>query len=347
MATMSAAVLRRQAPIEEAPLEITDVPVPEPRPGEVLIRVRACAVCRTDLHVIEGDLPPRISPLIPGHQVVGVVERTGEVVDTPARGDRVGAAWLRSTCGDCRFCTTGRENLCEHAAFNGWTADGGYAEYMTAPARFVYPLDDALDDLHAAPLLCAGIIGYRCLRVTGLDRRQGGWRDKKLGIYGFGAAGHVAIQLARARGADAYICTRDRERHQALAAELGAAWIGDATDIPPDRLDASIIFAPAGEIVAPALEALDRAGVLVLGGIHMSPIPELEYPLIYGERVIRSVMNNTRADGLEFLDEAARVGVHTSIQPFTLDQANEALRALKHDAIKGAAVLRIAPDATG
>ena len=305
----------------------------------MLVRVRACGVCRTDLHVVEGDLPARLPQVIPGHQAVGEIEEVGASVAELKRGDRVGIAWLRKTCGVCRFCTSGRENLCERADFNGWTANGGYAEYMVAPAEFVYPLPAGFDDAQAAPFLCAGIIGYRSLRLTTIAKDK--WAGAKIGIYGFGAAGHVVIQIARARGADVYVCTRDREQHQALATELGAAWVGDASETPPVKLDASIIFAPAGELIPPALEALDKGGVLVLGGIHMSPIPTFDYSLIYGERVIRSVANNTREDGREFLKEAAQIPVRTHVQEFALSEANDALIALKHDAIKGAAVLMI------
>lgn len=325
---MRACLLQRPAPIARAPLRLAEVPVPEPGPGEVLVRVRACAVCRTDLHLVEGELPPRRSPLIPGHQAVGTVEGQGG-----AR--RVGVAWLHRTCGACRFCASGRENLCETAQFTGWSVDGGYAQFVKAPAEFVHPIPDGFPDEQAAPLLCAGIIGFRALRLAGL--RPG----MRLGIYGFGAAGHVAIQIARARGAEVYVSTRDRERHQSLAAELGAAWVGGAADAPPVALDAAIVFAPAGETVPAALSALDRGAVLVLAGIHMSPTPPLEYRLLYHERVVRSVANNTRADAREFLAEAARLPVRTQVQVFPLEQANEALRALRDDAIRGAAVLRI------
>jgi propanol-preferring alcohol dehydrogenase len=327
---MKAAILEKQAPIETRPLRIVDIEIPYPSEGEVLVRVSACGVCRTDLHVVEGDLPLKRIPITPGHQVVGTIEGTGQ---------RVGVAWLHSTDDTCRFCTSGRENLCENAEFTGWTRNGGYAEFVTAPAGFVYPLPDSFGDLQAAPLLCAGIIGYRALKLTDLRH----WAGAKLGIYGFGAAGHVCIQIARARGADVYVATRDRRKHQALAEELGAVWVGDTFDKPPAILDAAIIFAPAGEIVPAALNVLDKGGTLVLGGIHMSPIPQLEYSLIYGERVVRSVANNTREDGHEFLKEAAAVPIRTSIQEFTLEDANEALLALKSDAIKGAAVLRLSP----
>ena len=336
---MKACVLRAPASIDTRPLQLLDVEKPTLGEGEVLVRVRACGVCRTDLHVVEGDLPARLPQVIPGHQAVGEIEEVGGNVAELKRGDRVGIAWLRKTCGVCRFCTSGRENLCERADFNGWTANGGYAEYMVAPAEFVYPLPAGFDDAQAAPLLCAGIIGYRSLRLTTIAKDK--WAGAKIGIYGFGAAVHVVIQIARARGADVYVCTRDREQHQALATELGAAWVGDASETPPVKLDASIIFAPAGELIPPALEALDKGGVLVLGGIHMSPIPTFDYSLIYGERVIRSVANNTREDGREFLKEAAQIPVRTHVQEFALSEANDALIALKHDAIKGAAVLMI------
>jgi len=332
---MKACVLRSPAPIDDRPLEFIEVEKPSPRDDEVLVRVHACGVCRTDLHVVEGDLKPRVSSLIPGHQIVGEVTARGANVSSVAIGDRVGIAWLRRTCGECRFCLARRENLCERAEFNGWTANGGFAEYTVAPADFVYSLPKGFDDLQAAPLLCAGIIGYRSLGLTGIEN----WKGARLGIYGFGAAGHVVIQVARSRGAEVYVCTRDRERHQALATELGASWVGDASEEPPVKLDATIIFAPAGELIPPALEALDKGGVLVLGGIHMSPIPSFDYSLIYGERVIRSVANNTRDDGREFLNEAAQIPVRTHVQAFRLEDANNALIALKHDAIKGAAVL--------
>jgi len=334
---MKACVLRSPASIDDRPLQLIELEQPSPNNDEVLVRVRACGVCRTDLHVVEGDLEPRMSPVIPGHQIVGEVAALGANVSSFAVGDRVGIAWLRRTCGVCRFCRAGHENLCERAEFNGWSANGGFAEYTVAPADFVYAVPQGFDDLQAAPLLCAGIIGYRSLRLTGIEN----WRGARLGIYGFGAAGHVVIQVARARGAEVYVCTRDRERHQALATELGASWVGDTMEAPPVRLDASIIFAPAGDLIPPALQALDKGGVLVLGGIHMSPIPSFDYSLIYGERVVRSVANNTREDGREFLIEAEKIPVRTHVQTFALEEANDALIALKHDAIKGAAVLKI------
>jgi propanol-preferring alcohol dehydrogenase len=329
---MKAWVVRAQAPVANRPLALVDLPSPAAPAGEVRIAVSACGVCRTDLHVVEGDLPLRASPTIPGHQVVGqVVDAAGDL----RPGDRVGVAWLHRTCGACRFCTSGRENLCETAAFTGWTVPGGFATEIVAPAAFVYPLPDALSDPQSAPLLCAGIIGYRALRLTGLAA----WPGARVGLYGFGAAGHIAIQLARARGAEVYVCTRDRERHQALASALGATWVGGTFDRPPVPLDAAIVFAPAGEIVPAALAALDAGGTLVLGGIHMSPTPPLPYELLYHERVVRSVANNTRADGHALLAEAARLGLTTHVQTFPLADAGEALIQLRHDAIRGAAVL--------
>jgi propanol-preferring alcohol dehydrogenase len=260
------------------------------------------------------------------------VEQVGAGATAIQRGDRVGVAWLHHTCGKCKYCLAGKENLCEAADFTGYTVDGGYAQYVVAPAGFVYRIPDGFSDLQAAPLLCAGIIGYRALKLSGI---QAGGR---LGLYGFGAAAHVAVQVARYWKVDVFACTRD-EKHRRLALELGAVWAGDTYDQPPFPLDAAIIFAPAGEIVPAALRALDKGGVLVLGGIHMSPIPSLDYELLYHERVIRSVANNTREDGREFLDIAARIPVETHTETFPLRDANRALNALKNDAIRGAAVL--------
>jgi propanol-preferring alcohol dehydrogenase len=332
---MKACLLEKQSSVDNRPLILRDVHPPDISGREVLLKVSACGICRTDLHVVEGDLPQKLAPVIPGHQVVGTVQEIGSGVTGISKGQRVGAAWLYSTCGRCRFCSAGRENLCELAEFTGWTRNGGFAEYMVASADFVYPLPDGFGDVEAAPLLCAGIIGYRSLRLTEIKN----WTGARLGIYGFGAAGHVCIQIAKSRGADVYVMTRDRRRHQALAVELGAAWVGDTFDTPPVKLDAAIVFAPAGEIVPVALGALDKGGTLVLGGIHMSPIPEFEYDLIYGERSVRSVANNTRDDGREFLTEAAAIPVKTSVTTFGLEDANDALIALKNDAIKGAGVL--------
>lgn len=335
---MQAWILPYPSPIGQRPLRRVELPEPVPGPGEVLVRVSACGICRTDLHVVEGELAVRRPNIVPGHQVVGTVTALGSG-DTAGlqTGQRVGVAWLHHTCGRCRFCWQGRENLCAAAEFTGWTVPGGYAGALIADAKFVYPIPEEYTDTLAAPLLCAGIIGYRCLRLCGLEGR---WKGARLGIYGFGAAGHIAIQIARSRGAEVYVCTRDHEHHQALAEELGAAWVGGAAAEPPHKLDAALMFAPAGELVPPALAALDRGGVLVLGGIHMSPIPTLNYDWLYGERVVRSVANNTRADGREFLQEAAAAGVHTRVREFGFDEANQALLTLKQDGIAGAGVLR-------
>jgi propanol-preferring alcohol dehydrogenase len=333
---MHAQLLYECRPVTARPLVFTETETPVRAAGEVLVKVSACGICRTDLLVIEGELDPgRYQlPIIPGHQVVGTIESAPAESSLQA-GQRVGVPWLNQTCGCCRFCGSGRENLCERPEFTGWTRNGGFAEYLTAPAGFVYELPQGLSDTEAAPLLCAGIIGYRCLRQCGIDN----WAGAKLGLYGFGAAGHIAIQIARFRGADVYVCTRDHERHQKLAEELGAKWVGGTFDMPPEKLDAAIIFAPAGEIVPAALAALDRGGSLVLGGIHMSDIPDFEYQDIYWERVIRSVANNTRQDGREFIDEAVKANIRTRVQTYPLAEANEAMLALKHDAIKGAGVL--------
>lgn len=335
---MNACILPTPAPIETNPLQYSNVPAPDRvESGQVLIRIHACGVCRTDLHVVEGELAPRKSPVIPGHQVVGVVDRTSSASARFQIGDRVGAAWLRETCGHCEFCRSARENLCEAAVFNGYTADGGYAEYMVASEAFLYRIPDGFADLKAAPLLCAGIIGFRCLRVAGIASHETG-EGRTLGLYGFGAAGHVAIQVARFWGVRVLAFTRDA-RHQKLARELGAAWAGGGLDRAPEKLDAAILFAPAGELVPAALANVKKGGTVVLGGIHMSPIPSMPYQLLYHERVIRSVANNTRQDGEDFLALAAKIPIETHVETFPLADANRALNALKNDAIRGAAVL--------
>jgi propanol-preferring alcohol dehydrogenase len=328
---MKDCLLRAPAPVESYPLEYTEVPVPEPGPRQVLVRVNACAVCRTDLHIVEGELAVRKSPVILGHQVVGTVERdAGEF----KRGDRVGIAWLHRTDGTCEYCLAGKENLCDHADFTGWTVDGGYAEYALADERFLYRIPDGFPDLHAAPLLCAGIIGFRSLRLSAIQ--PGG----RLGLYGFGAAAHVAIQVARYWNVEVYAITR-HERHRRLARDLGTVWAGTAEEEVPAKLDSAIIFAPAGELVISALKSIRKGGTVALGGIHMSPIPPMDYNLLYYERVVRSVANNTREDGVDFLKVAAAIPIHTEVQVFPLAEANRALNALKDDAIRGAAVLRV------
>lgn len=316
------------------PLRSAEVPVPEPGPGQVLIRVHACAVCRTDLHVVDGELPDPKLPLIPGHQIVGAVVRPGDRVDRFATGDRVGVPWLGFTDNSCRYCLTGRENLCDNARFTGYQIDGGYAEYAVADHRFCFPIPGGYPDLQAAPLLCAGLIGYRSLRMAGDAER--------LGLYGFGAAAHIIAQVARHQGRQVFAFTSPGdEEAQLFARELGAVWAGDSTQAPPEELDAAIIFAPVGTLVPVALRAVAKGGVVVCAGIHMSDIPSFPYEILWGERVVRSVANLTRRDGEEFLALAPEVPVHTEVVPFPLEEANEALNALRAGEIQGAAVLVI------
>jgi len=334
---MKASVLRANAPIETNPLELAEVPAPQAGDDQVLIKVSACGVCRTDLHVIEGELPERHLPIIPGHQVVGRVERPGANVTHLKINDRVGIPWLHQTCGRCEYCRDGKENLCERATFTGYLVNGGYAEYAVAPADFVYAIPDTFGDTDAAPLLCAGVIGFRSLRLSGITGNSPG---RRLGLYGFGAAAHVAIQVARHWGVDVYAFTRDA-RHRGLAQDLGAVWAGGSDDAPPVKMDSIIIFAPAGELVPSALRVLNKGGTLALGGIHMSQIPPLDYSLLYHERVVRSVANNTRQDGRDFLRVAAEIPIKTEVQIFDLAETNAALNALKHDAVRGAAVINV------
>jgi propanol-preferring alcohol dehydrogenase len=327
--------LDRNADASSAPLRLCDLPVPDPGPGQVRVKVRVCGVCRTDLHIVEGDLPPAKRPIIPGHETVGIVDRAGAGVRSVKEGDRVGIAWLQGTCGRCEFCRSGRENLCSRAVFSGYHVDGGYAEYALVSEAFVYPIPPVFSDDEAAPLLCAGIIGYRALRLSGVQPGQ------RLGMYGFGASAHVTIQVARHWGCSVYVCSL-REEHRTLARELGAAWVGGATDQPPDKLHGAIVFAPAGEIVIPALRALERGGTVALAGIHMTAIPAIDYDRdLFGERTIRSVTANTRQDGLDLLREAAAIPIRTHTQRFKLEEANQALQQLKAGAIKGAAVLAV------
>jgi len=309
-----------------------DLPTPNPRIGEVLVRVRACAVCRTDLHVVEGELAHPKLPLVPGHEIVGEVLERGEGAERFVGGARVGIPWLGWTCGECRFCRAGHENLCEQARFTGYTLDGGYAEFALADERFCFSLPDFYSDAEAAPLLCAGLIGYRSLLKAG--------EAKHLGIYGFGAAAHIVAQVARYQGREVYAFTRpgDREAQQ-FARELGAVWAGDSNQAPPARLDAALIFAPAGQLVVQALRAVEKGGAVVCGGIHMSDIPAFPYELLWGERTICSVANLTRRDGEEFLAIAPKVPVRTWTQTFPLTAANEALTRLRGGKLQGAAVL--------
>lgn len=319
------------------PLQAVDRPVPEPGPGQLRVRVAACAVCRTDLHVVDGELPGVPCPLVPGHEIVGAVDACGPGTSTP-RGTRVGIPWLGHTCGHCDYCAQGQENLCDEARFTGYQVDGGYAEFAVADERFCLRLPAGLDDAHAAPLLCAGLIGHRALALAGPARH--------LGLYGFGAAAHIVAQVARFEGRQVYAFVRPGdEAAQAFARELGCAWAGTSTELPPRPLDAAIIFAPAGELVPAALAAVRKGGTVVCGGIHMSDIPSFPYSLLWGERVLRSVANLTRNDGEEFLALASRIPMRTHVTPYPLAAANEALAALRAGRLQGAAVLRPPPAA--
>ncbi|MCC6382289.1 MAG: zinc-dependent alcohol dehydrogenase family protein [Dehalococcoidia bacterium] len=329
---MRAAVLRRRGPAGEEPLAIEERPEPRPGPGELLLRVAACGVCRTDLQLAEGDLPARRLPIVPGHQAVGRVEALGAGVTGWTRGDRAGVAWLGWTCGECRFCRKGRENLCERAAFTGWDKDGGYADLMTVDAGFALPLPPGFDDLQAAPLLCGGVIGYRSLKICGIE--PGG----RLGLYGFGASALCAIQVAVHQGCEVFVATRSAaERERARA--LGAVWAGAYDERPPAPLDAAITFAPVGSVVVAALQALDRGGTVAINAIHLDRVPEFDYDLLWLERQIRSVANFTRADAREFLALAAEIPVRTEFESHPLTEVNTALARLAAGQVGGAAVL--------
>ena len=330
---MQAWVVSRPGPVDGDPLIMVRRPVPQPADDELLVRVRTCGVCRTDLHVVEGDLPARRPEVVPGHEVVGEVERAGPAATGFRSGDRVGVAWLRHTCGNCRFCRSGRENLCLVPRFTGWDDDGGYAEFVVVPAAYAYAIPDAFDDVHAAPLLCAGIIGFRALERAALP--PGG----RLGIYGFGGSAHLTAQIALHRGATVHVLTRSAAARR-LAIDLGCASAAGSDDAPPEPLDAAILFAPVGDLVPVALAALDRGGTLAVAGIHLSDIPSLDYQQhLFQERQLRSVTANTRDDGRRFLAEAATAGLRVHAQPYPLDQAAAALRDLAHDRVDGAAVL--------
>jgi alcohol dehydrogenase, propanol-preferring len=330
---MRAMILHQPAPVADRPLRMEDVADPTPGPHEILVEVRACGICRTDLHVVEGELPMLRTPLVPGHQVVGRVAARGTETFRFREGDRVGIAWLRRTCGRCLYCATDRENLCERAEFTGWHADGGYAEYAVVDEDYAYAIPAGFDDVHAAPLLCAGIIGYRALSLAAV--RPGG----RLGMYGFGSSAHVTIQLARGRNMEVYVCTRE-PAHRELAAALGAAWTGDLHEPMPHRTEGTILFAPAGELVPVALRNLGRGGTLALAGIFMTPIPRLDYEAeLFYERGVRSVTANTRADGAAFLAEAAQARVRLATTEFPMEVANQALELLKQGVISGSGVL--------
>ncbi len=329
---MKAMLLEQTGPVEERPLIQADVPRPEPGPGEILIKVLACGACHTDLHTVEGDLDlPRI-PLIPGHQVVGTVEACGPDASRFEPGTRVGITWFFSSCGSCTFCEQGRENLCADAKFTGYHADGGYAEYMVVPQDSAFVVPAVFSNVQATPLLCGGVIGFRALRLSEVKPGQ------KLGMYGFGNSAHVVIQIAVKRGCRVHVFTRSTN-HRDLARELGAEWVGSSSEDPPSPMDASIIFAPAGALVLRALEVLDKGGTLALAGITMTPILEMDYSLIYGERTVRSVANTTRKDAEELLAEAAEVPVRTVVETFPLAQANDVLLRMKESRLRAGAAL--------
>jgi len=332
---MKAMLLKEFAPIDQNPLELIDLPIPKPGPDEILIRNKVCGVCHTDLHTVEGELPQVKLPIIPGHQVVGIVKKRGENTSNFEIGERVGVAWLYSACGQCSYCERGNENLCVYAHFTGYHVNGGYAEFMVVPEKFAYVIPEIFSDAEAAPLLCAGIIGYRALRLSEIKPGQ------RLGLYGFGASAHVAIQVAVYWGCKVYVFTRSEE-HSELAKKLGAVWAGTSKDEPPTKMDSSIIFAPAGELVLDALRVLDKGGTVALAGIYMTPIPEMDYvKYIYQERTLRSVANATRQDGEELLEIAAEIPIRTTTQLFPLEEANKVLQLLKAGKISGAAVLQI------
>jgi propanol-preferring alcohol dehydrogenase len=325
---MRAAILDSPRAVSQRPLQIADAPQPVPAAGQVLLRVRACGVCRTDLHIVEGELPQRRQKLIPGHQIVGDV--VGGATATLLLGTRVGVSWIGGIDGTCWYCRHGLENLCDSPTFTGYTADGGYAEYATARADFVFPLPKALDDMHAAPLLCAGIIGFRSLRVAGVEHGE------RVGLFGFGASAHLAIAVLQSWQCEVYVSTRGAS-HRKLAESLGATWVGDETEKPPAELDRAVTFAPSGDVVIAALASLRKGGVVAINAIHLDRMPEFDYDrLLWGERQLRSVANMTRTDARDFLDLSAKIHLQPRVTAYTLDQANEALAALKSDQVDGA-----------
>jgi alcohol dehydrogenase, propanol-preferring len=333
---MRAMLLSTNGPIESAPLRLVSLPDPEPGPGEVRLRVSCCAICRTDLHVIEGDLPVQRMPVVPGHQVVGRIDKVGPGCTRLEPGQRVGVAWLRFTCGSCAHCAAGQENLCASQRFTGYHADGGYAELCLIREDFAYALPDGFDDVSAAPLLCAGIVGYRALKRADLPERG------RLAIYGFGSSAHVILQVALARGAEVFVVTRDA-RHRELARQMGASWAGEHAEELPVLTHSAILFAPVGELVPPALRALEKGGTLALAGIHLSDIPSISYEdHLFYEKNLRSVTANTRADGYELLELAARIPIRPRTTLYTLTEANRALSDLKADRISGTGVLLVA-----
>jgi alcohol dehydrogenase, propanol-preferring len=331
---MRAMLLKAPAPIEDYPLQLVDLPDPRPGRGEIRLAVKVCGLCHTDLHIAEGELTPHLPQVVPGHQVVGLVDQCGEEVTHFKPGDRVGVPWLHYTDQTCRYCRKGRENLCEHALFTGYDVNGGYAEYHIVPEEFAYALPEGFEDVQAAPLLCAGVIGYRALRQA--EVRPG----SRLGLYGFGASAHICIQVARHWGCEVYAFTR-AAHHRELALKLGAKWAGPAGADLPVKMDSSIIFAPAGGLVIEALKLLDKGGTLALAGIYMSQIPPIDYDLLYGERTVRSVANSTRQDAVDLLKLAKEIPLRTEVELFELEQLNEALAWLKAGAINGAGVVKL------
>lgn len=331
---MRAMVLERPRPAEEGPLQARDIPKPTPGPGEIRVRVRVCGVCHTDLHIVQGELPMHKLPVVPGHQVVGVVDAVGTGAKGFKEGDRAGVIWLHSTDGSCEYCARRQENLCVAARFTGYDVDGGYAEAVIVPAAFAHHIPNNFSNENAAPLLCAGVIGYRSLKLSGASKSD------RLGLYGFGASAHVVLQIARHRGCEVYVFTRTAA-HKELAKRLGATWVGDAKDRPPHELDAAIVFAPAGPVVLDSLRALRKGGTVALAGITMTPIPQMDYSLLYHERLVRSVANSTRQDARDLLELAAQVPVRTEVTLYPLKEANRALADMKQSRIEGAGVLRI------
>jgi propanol-preferring alcohol dehydrogenase len=332
---MKAMLLKERRPIEEKPLVLAEVEKPTPGPEEVLLKILACGICHTDLHIVEGELPPKKLPLIPGHQIVGIVESVGGKVTRFRVGDKVGVAWLNSTCGTCEFCLKGKENLCEKARFTGYDVDGGYAEYAVVSQDFAYPIPNGFSNIEAAPLLCAGVIGFRALRLSEIEK--GG----RLGLFGFGASAHIVIQIAKHWGCQVFVFTRG-EAHRRLARDLGAVWAGGADETPPARVQSAIIFAPAGRLVLDALRILEKGGTLALAGIYMTPVPEIDYQEhFYYEKTVRSVANSTRKDAEELLKLAAEIPIRAEVQEFPWEEANLSLLLLKQGKIQGAGVLRV------
>jgi len=326
-------LVHKRKPVEESPLAMKEIPDPEPGKKEVRVKVKACGVCRTDLHVVEGELPPAKTPVIPGHEIVGIVDRLGEEASRFKIGDRIGIAWLRHTCGTCVYCRAHQENLCENSLFTGYHADGGYAEYAVAPEDYAYPMPEIFSHAEATPLLCAGIVSFHALRRSRIKP------EERLGIYGFGSSAHIIMQVALHWGCSVYVATRGEE-HKQMAKKMGAAWGGDVYDEFPEKMDSSIIFAPAGELVPPAMQSLRKGGTLALAGIYMTPIPSMDYEkYLFYERDLRSVTANTRQDGIDFLKEAATIPIKPQVTTFPLEDANKVLQILKGKGLQGTGVL--------